>query len=176
MSSITGSASVSPPTAFDLQFYGSVQRDLQKATDRQAIDDAAAQRRKLKQTRLENQLLAAEWAQIMMRKSIEEALDPATDPRLRRDLRNDVLAHGIGKPREIESESAEAKRQGTDVNDLVRVLAALSTQALASQQQQRLERDMTSQILSTEDEAIKFLGELQGGVLIEQPPEDTEND
>ncbi|KWW13230.1 hypothetical protein RBI94_08575 [Pseudomonas putida] len=137
--------------------------------------EQAAQRAKLKQIRLENQLMAAEYAQIMLQRHINEALDPATDPRLRRDLRNDVLAHGVGKPREIESEASESKRQGTDANDMVRALAAFSVQALASQQRERLERDVTSQTISTEDEAIKFLDELQSGVLIDHEGED-END
>ena len=137
--------------------------------------EQAAQRAKLKQIRLENQLMAAEYAQIMLQRHINEALDPATDPRLRRDLLNDVLAHGVGKPREIESEASESKRQGTDANDMVRALAAFSVQALASQQRERLERDVTSQTISTEDEAIKFLDELQSGVLIDHEGED-END
>ncbi len=170
------SGTVSRPVSFSLDVYGSAARRIEKAATKQTIDDAAAQRAKLKQTRLENQLLAAEWAGIMMRKSIEEALDPATDPRLRRDLRNDVLAHGVGKPREVESETAEAKRAGTDVNDLVRVLAALSTQALASQQRQRLERDISGQGITTEEEAVRFLDELQSGVLIEQSPEGTDDE
>lgn len=155
------SGTVSRPVSFSLEVYGSAARRIEKDAAKQVAGDAAAQRAKLKQIRLENQILAAEWAQIMMRKSIEEALDPATDPRLRRDLRNDVLAHGVGKPREIESEASEAKRQGTDANDLVRALAAFSAQALASQQQQRLERDVTSQGITTDQQAMELLKQIE---------------
>ncbi|WDM88039.1 hypothetical protein LG197_26170 [Pseudomonas asiatica] len=139
--------------------------------------EQAAQRAKLKQIRLETQLMAAEYAQIMMQQHINDALNSSVDARTRRDLRNDVLAHGVGKPREVESESSEAKRQGTDANDLVRALAAFSAQALASQQQQRLERDVSSQGITTDQQAIDLLEQIERerGQVIDHEGED-END
>ncbi|NQD57438.1 hypothetical protein HP546_19055 [Pseudomonas sp. CM25] len=168
------SSTVNRPVSFSLEVYGSAARRIEKAAAKQVVDDAAAHRAKLKQVRLENQILAAEWAGIMMRKSIEEALDPATDPRLRRDLRNDVLAHGVGKPREVESETAESKRKGSDESHLLAVLAALSAQA--QQSQLRLERDVSNQI-TTDDQALQLLQEItqQRGLVIDHE-EGNDND
>ncbi|MBH3378360.1 hypothetical protein [Pseudomonas asiatica] len=132
-------------------------------------------RRKVRAARQAAELELIEWSQILHRKLLDRALDPKTDPKLATDISFRLIDRGIGKVREVESETAEDKRRSLDPNNILDVLAALSTQASASQQQQRLERDVSGQTISTEDAAIKFLDELQDGQVIDHE-EGTEND
>ncbi|MCE7761081.1 hypothetical protein GQL56_00375 [Pseudomonas putida] len=163
MNSISGVAVPAPATMLPLNLYGVGARQIEKAASKTAVEQ---HRGKLRKARQDTELQAIEYAGIMMRKHIEAALDPTTDPKLARQLRLDIMERGLGRVREVESENAEAKRQGTNVNDLLTVLAALSSQALESQQQQRLERDVSKGI-STDEQAAQFLADLERGTTID---------
>ncbi|MBH3373411.1 hypothetical protein [Pseudomonas juntendi] len=156
------------------QVVGRMGKDYDPAKDI-AARQRDAHRAKVRAARQTAELEAIEWAQILQRKLIDRALDPKTDPKLATDISFMLIDRGIGRVREVESETAEDKRRSLDPNNILDVLAALSTQALASQQQARLERDVSGQTISTEDAAVKFLDELQAGQVIDYEEED-END
>jgi hypothetical protein len=106
---------------------------------------AAEHREKIRRLREEVELKAAEYTSIMLDKHIAEALDPATDPKLRRDLRRDIKEWGIGRSREVEQDDPKDKE--ARARDLLEVLAAMSTSNFALEQQgkaaPRIERDVT---------------------------------
>ncbi|WP_137164585.1 MULTISPECIES: hypothetical protein [Pseudomonas] len=87
---------------------------------------------KVKQARLETELLAAEYAKVMMQKSINEALDDKTDPRLRRDLRNDIMNRGIGRVPEAENPNRAKQPEELAPGNILEVLAAISASAGAA--------------------------------------------
>lgn len=99
-------------------------------------------------------MLALEYAEILMQKKITEALDPATDARLRRDLANDIINRGIGKVPEAPHED-DGKKQPVDAETILDVLAAMSTAATAVEAAQRqlghtrtvgIEKDVTPRL------------------------------
>jgi hypothetical protein len=145
--SITGTVSppALPPVSFSLEVYGSAARRFERDAAKQHIAEAAEHRAKIRKLKEETELLAAEYALVMQRKHIEEALDPATDPKLRRDLRNDVMNRGLGRPREVGQDDPNDKE--ARAQDLLDVLAAMSTRNFALEQQgkaaSRIERDVT---------------------------------
>lgn len=134
-----------PPVSFSLEVYGSAARRFERDAAKQHVDEAAAHRAKIRRLREETELLAAEHALVMQRKHIEEALNPATDPKLRRDLRNDVMNRGIGRPSEVEQDDPKDKE--ARARDLLEILATVSTRNFALEQQgktaPRIERDVT---------------------------------
>jgi hypothetical protein len=103
-----------------------------RGVELRAPDPLAAAKKKAKH---EVELLALEYSKILIQQAINEALDPKTDPRLRRDLRNDVLNRGIGKVAEQPDE--DAKKKGTDTDNLLELLAGISRVASANEQAQR---------------------------------------
>lgn len=174
MSSFTSTASIPPPSLPTVPLFDRFGKPIKPVDPAKRLADE--HRRKVRAARHAAELEAIEWAAILQRKLIDRALDPKTDPKLATDISFKIIDRGIGKVREVESETAEDKRRSLDPNNILDVLAALSTQASASQQQQRLERDVTSQAISTEEDAVRFLDELQGGVLIEQPLEGNDDE
>ncbi|KYC14222.1 hypothetical protein [Pseudomonas sp. ABFPK] len=134
-----------PPVSFSLEVYGSAARRFERDAAKQHADEAAAHRAKIRRLREETELLAAEHALVMQRKHIEEALNPATDPKLRRDLRNDVMNRGIGRPSEAEQDDPKDKE--ARARDLLEILATVSTRNFALEQQgkaaPRIEKDVT---------------------------------
>ncbi|MNF53918.1 hypothetical protein D3C84_353260 [compost metagenome] len=105
-------------------------------------------------------MLAIEWNKIMLERHIHEALDPKTDARLRRDLRNDVLNRGIGRVR-TQEDDADAKKKGGTVADVIEALAAFSMVASAAQDcgaAPRIERDITA--TSTGEDLQQLLDDL----------------
>lgn len=83
----------------------------------------------MRKARYENELLAAEYARVMLEKHIYAALDPATDPALAAKLRNDVMNRGSGKVREAEGEDGDKKAIGGGAIEFLEALAAISTRA-----------------------------------------------
>jgi len=74
----------------------------------------------------EIEMLSLEYSKILWAKHIHEALDEKTDPRLRRDLRNDVLNRGIGRVRDEDANEAE-QRKKVDARSVLDMLAAISS-------------------------------------------------
>ncbi|MFJ4348897.1 hypothetical protein [Pseudomonas sp. NPDC089401] len=145
--SISGSVSspALPPVSFSLEVYGSAARRFERDAAKRQADDAAEHKAKLRRIKEEVEIKAAEFASIMLDKHIAEALDPSIEPRLRRDLRNDVLNRGIGRPAEAEKDDAKAR--DTAAQNLLDVLAAMSTNnrtiESAGKAVPRIERDVT---------------------------------
>lgn len=106
---------------------------------------------KVKQARLETELLAAEYAKVMMQKSINEALDDKTDPRLRRDLRNDIMNRGIGRVPEAENPNRAKQPEELAPGNILEVLAAISASAGAA----AIEASRKPQLGHTRDEPIE---------------------
>jgi hypothetical protein len=73
-------------------------------------------------------MLALEWSKIMLQWQIDDAINPATDPRLRRDLYNDVLNRGVGRPKPQEDQDAGGKKKGGNPADFLEMLAAIRRQ------------------------------------------------
>ncbi|WP_144173554.1 hypothetical protein [Pseudomonas sp. Kh13] len=146
--SISGSVNppALPPVSFCLEVYGSAARRIERDATTRAKDDAAAHRAKIRRLKEEAELKAAEYTLIMLDKHIAEALDDKTDPKLRRDLRNDVMNRGVGKPREVEADDDPQGKEAR-ARDLLDVLAALSTRNAALEMEgkasPRIERDVT---------------------------------
>lgn len=51
--------------------------------------------------------------------------NPATDPRLRGDLYNNVLHRGVGRPKPQEDEDAGGKKKGGNPAEFLEMLAAI---------------------------------------------------
>ncbi|MEJ5903940.1 hypothetical protein V7V80_04515 [Pseudomonas kermanshahensis] len=117
MSSISSSTSTASLTMFPINLYGAGAQRLER-------DAAAAQREAKRKAQHEVDMLAIEYAKIMMQKSIDEALNPATDARLRRDLRNDILNRGIGKVAEPENPDKKKPDESSAVAEWLKILAA----------------------------------------------------
>jgi hypothetical protein len=62
-------------------------------------------------------MLALERSKIMLQRQIDEAINPATEPRLRRNLYNDVLNRGVGRPKPQEDKGAGSKKKGGNPAD-----------------------------------------------------------
>ncbi|GHS81481.1 hypothetical protein PAGU2196_23150 [Pseudomonas sp. PAGU 2196] len=109
-------------------------------------EELAKHRAAVRQARHAAELEAIEYAQIMLQRHIAAALDPATDPKLARQLRLDIMDRGIGKVREAESDSDPKQREAAAQN-MLEALAAMSTSNFALEQQGKaaafIERDVT---------------------------------
>ncbi|MNP33420.1 hypothetical protein D3C76_1266580 [compost metagenome] len=144
-SSASSTVSIPPlPVTFSLNVYGGAARRLDKELVPNPSDEIAMQRAAKRKAQHEVEMLALEWNKVMLERHIHEALDPKTDARLRRDLRNDVLNRGIGRVRTQEDDE-DAKKKGGTVADLIEVLAAFSVVASAAQDRgaaPRIERDI----------------------------------
>jgi hypothetical protein len=103
---------------YPINLYGAGAQRLER-------DAAAAQREAKRRAKHEVDMLALEYAKVMMQKTIDDALNPATDARLRRDLRNDVMNRGIGKPPEVENPDKK-KSEDQPASSILDFLAALS--------------------------------------------------
>lgn len=125
-------------------------RSLDKLVRETAADRASAQRAAKRKVQHEVEMLALEFSKIMLEKSIADALDPATDPRLRRDLRNDILNRGIG--RVPEAENPDRKKQPGDAPGAANILEAL---AAISAGQAIVEAARRPQLGHTRDEPIE---------------------
>ena len=94
--------------------------------------ELARQRAAKRNAQHEVEMLALEWSKIMLQRQIDDAINPATDPRLRRDLYNNVLNRGVGRPKPQEDEDAGGKKKGGNPAELLEMLAAISTVASAA--------------------------------------------
>jgi hypothetical protein len=74
-------------------------------------DELATQRAAKCKAQHEVEMLALEWSKIMLQRQIDDAINPATDPRLRRDLYNDVINRGVGRPKPQEDQDAGGKKK-----------------------------------------------------------------
>lgn len=131
MTSITASASA---RHFDLAAYAASRGDLLIHAAPTPAEEAAALRAAKRKAKHEAEMLALEYSRIMLEKSIADALDPATDPRLRRDLRNDILARGIGRVPENEDENRKKSDPVADAANILDFLAEVSRGAAAVEQ------------------------------------------
>ncbi|MNB99100.1 hypothetical protein D3C75_463660 [compost metagenome] len=127
MSSVSGSATAQLPVRFVLN--REVPNEAAQRS-REAARQLAAKRR----VKHEVELLSLEYSKVLLERHIQEALDPKTDPRLRRDLRNDVLNRGIGKVTEQPDEDAQKK---PSAENFLEFLAGISRVASANEQAQR---------------------------------------
>lgn len=154
--SISASASAPLPVRFVLNRYVTNERSQQS-------DEAARQRAALRKVRHETELLAAEYARIMLERHISAALDPKTDPALAAKLRESIMNRGIGRVRDAEDEGDTKKKGGTAV-EFLELLAALSSTAANLERTHadpRIERDITH--VSNDLEADDFLNGLING-------------
>lgn len=128
--SVTGTAVPSPPKTFSLQLIGrvgeQVGKELAAAKRARQLENERKRRETRAQAKHEVEMLALEYARIMQERHIIEALDPATEPRLRRDLRNDVINRGVGKPRDEDAEEAAARRKGGGADAMIDFLRAVT--------------------------------------------------
>lgn len=128
--SISGTAVPQPPQGFAISLHGRVgeQIDKQLAATKRAkqLENERRRREARAQAKHEVEMLALEYARIMQEKHILEALDPSTEPRLRRDLRNDVINRGVGKPRDEDAEEAAARRKGGGADAMIDFLRAVT--------------------------------------------------
>lgn len=165
MSSFTSTASIPPPLLPTVPLFDRFGKPIKSVDPSKRLADE--HRRKVRAARQIAELEAIEWASILQRKLIDRALDPATDPKLATDISFKLIDRGIGRVREVESEASEDKRRSLDPTNILDVLAAVSAQALASQQieqqqqQQRLERDVSSQVITTDQQALELLEQIE---------------
>lgn len=104
---------------------------------------AGEHRTKVRKIRHATELEAAEYAGVMLRKLIDRALDPATDPVLATKIPFQLLERGIGRVRDAESD--EPKKQGPE-SDLLNFLTAISSfskAGLGHTPPPAIERDVT---------------------------------
>jgi len=101
-------------------------RSLDKLVRETTADRATALRAAKAAAKHRVDMLALEYAEILMQKKINEALDEKTDPRLRRDLANDILNRGIGKVPEAESPDGQKKPDTPSAANILEMLAAMS--------------------------------------------------
>lgn len=120
MNSITATTGV---RQFDLAAYAAG-RDLLIELAPTPSQEAAALRAAKAAAKHRLEMKAIEYADILMQQRIADALDPATDPRLRRDLTNDILNRGIG--RVPEAENPDRKKQPGDAPGAANILEALA--------------------------------------------------
>ncbi|MFF7863439.1 hypothetical protein [Pseudomonas monteilii] len=113
-----------PPVSFSLEVYGPTARRLEREDAKQVKSVAAEHRAKVRKARHEVELEAIEYAGVMLRKLIDRALDPKTDPVLATKIQFQLLERGIGRVRDAESD--EPKKQGPE-GDLLNFLTAISS-------------------------------------------------
>lgn len=151
-STTSSTAPLTQPT-FSLFTYGAVrQRVADNDTAIQRSTEAAARNSAKRRAQHEVEMLAIEYSRVMLQKSIEDALNPATDARLRRDLRNDVMNRGIGRVPEAESENKKRPEE-LAAGNILEVLAAISAGAAIAEANRKpqighardepIERDIT---------------------------------
>ena len=87
-------------------------------------EELAKHRAKVRKARHEVEMEAIEYAGVMLRKLIDRALDPKTDPVLATKIQFQLLERGIGRVRDAESD--EPKKQGPE-GDLLNFLTAISS-------------------------------------------------
>ena len=154
--SASSTVSIPPlPVTFALNLYGVAARRLDKENVSQRSHEVATQRAAKRKAQHEVEMLALEWNKIMLERHIQEALDPKTDARLRRDLRNDVMNRGIGRVRTQEDD--EDAKQKSAATDFLEVLAALSS-SVNHTPTPRIERDIGSG--GTDDDLQQLLDDL----------------
>jgi tRNA A37 N6-isopentenylltransferase MiaA len=136
----------------------------------QRSDERARQLAARRQAQHEVELLALEWNRILLQKHIDEALDPKTDARLRRDLRNDVLNRGVGRVKEREGDEDAKKQKGVGVQEFLEALATVSAIQGAIERTPPPEHDRTERDIGgsgTDIEAERFLSDLSGDVEVD---------
>jgi len=126
MSSISGTATTQLPVPFSLPFYGALGSQLDKKIATQRKDEAARQRDALRKARYEVELLAAEYAKVMLERDIFAALDPLTDPALAHKIRQAVQNRGIGRVRTQEDDEDAKKQKGGNIEGFLDMLTAIS--------------------------------------------------
>lgn len=152
MPSITSSTSPLTPPTFSLRTYGAVrQRVADQDISIQRSTESAALREAKRKAQHRVEMLAAEYAKVMLQKSIEDALDPATDARLRRDLRNDIMNRGIGRVPEAEDPNRAKQPEELAAGNILEMLAAISASAGAA----AIEASRKPQLGHTRDEPIE---------------------
>lgn len=154
-STISGTASAPLPIPFALDIRAVSQRVADRENVSQRSHEVATQRAAKRKAQHEVEMLALEWNKIMLERHIQEALDPKTDARLRRDLRNDVMNRGIGRVRTQEDD--EDAKQKSAATDFLEVLAALSS-SVNHTPTPRIERDIGSG--GTDDDLQQLLDDL----------------
>ena len=121
-SSISGTAAPSSlPIPFSLSICATSQRVADRESTSQRKDERARQLAIKRKLQHEVEMLALEWKKTLLERHIYESLDPATDPRLRRDLRKDVM--DLVK---IPEDEDAKKQKGLGVGDFLEALAAAS--------------------------------------------------
>lgn len=158
MSSISGTAQL--PVTFELNLYGVAARRYDKELAPKPSDERARQLAIKRKAQHEVEMLALEWSKIMLEKTIQAALDPATDPALAAKLRVQIMDRGIGKVRETEDDENAKKQKGGGVTEFLEILAALSTGAATIDRSAapRIERDITA--TRTEGDLQQLLDDL----------------
>ncbi|QJC78220.1 hypothetical protein [Pseudomonas umsongensis] len=153
MNSLSGSTSLARP-AFRMEVVGRMGKNYDPAKDQ-----AAAQRATLRRVRYETELLAAEYAKIMLERHISEALNPKTDPALAAKLRESIMNRGIGRVREAEDDST-TKQKGAGVVEFLETLAALSRSSGDTERTlaPRIERDIS--VVGTDEDIESYLSRL----------------
>lgn len=152
MPSTTSSTAALPPPTFSLRTYGAVrQRVADQDISIQRSTESAALREAKRKAQHRVEMLALEYSEALLRKSIEAALDPSTDPRLRRDLTRDILDRGIGRVPEAENPNRAKKPEELAAGNILEVLAAISASAGAA----AIEASRKPQLGHTRDEPVE---------------------
>lgn len=136
--SISGSAVPTPPALIPLNLCGTGGRRIEKDVAKSAAEQ---HREKLRQAKRAVESKAVEYADIMLDKHIAAALDPATDPKLARQLRMDIIE--LSRAREADPD--DAKQRDTAAQKMLDALgawsAANSVIEEAGKAAHRIERD-----------------------------------
>lgn len=150
----SSAAAVHPPVRFALNRYVPNERT-------QRSDEAAKQRAALRKVRYETELLAAEYAKIMLERHISAALHPNTDPALAAKLRESIMNRGVGRVREAEDDG-DAKQKGGTAVEFLELLAMLSSGAAVIERTPapRIERDVS--VIDTDEGIESYLERLAG--------------
>lgn len=138
MNSISGSAVPTPPALIPLKLCGTAGRRVEKDVAKSAAEQ---HREKLRQAKRAVESKAVEYADIMLDQHIAAALDPATDPKLARQLRMDIIE--LSRAREADPD--DAKQRDTAAQKMLDALCAWSVANRAIEEAgkavPRIERD-----------------------------------
>lgn len=143
-----------PDTLFELRMVGKMPNETRKPAPE---NPALAQ---LRQDQENGRREACRFAMEALYTAVSMMRDEKLDPKHRLNALKQVMDRAWGTPKPL----SEEEKKGADAHSILDVLAAVSTTALASERQLKEVQALEDKGISTEDEALEFLDELNGKI------------
>ena len=153
-----------PDGLFELHMIGKLSPDAKKPAPE---NPALAQ---LRQDQENGRREAGKFAMEALYTAVAFMRDGKMDPKHRLNALKQIMDRAWGTPKPL----SEEEKKGADAHSILDVLAAVSTTALASERQLKEVAAIEEKGVSTDEEAIRFLDELNGK--IERAGETFENE